>query len=300
MPKRTQKQQEWALASIALQDTWTDFFLSRKAMLCSPQTMRWYSATAGVFIKWLQENGTTSPDGVDARHVRAYLASLAERGLKDSSIHGHARAIRTFLRFCLSENYISQPVVFAMPVMGKLRLPVLNAEELKKLLAACEIPRDLALVMFLVDTGARRAELCALNWGDVSLDNGLVRIALGKGKKSRAVVIGIQTRRALIKYRRLVNHDDEMALFQTRAGKRIAPYGVRSLMKRLSKRAEVDVNCHALRRTFAALSLRAGMNVLHLQGLMGHASLAMTQRYVQILDDDLLSAHQKHGPIDNL
>jgi site-specific recombinase XerD len=40
------------------------------------------------------------------------------------------------------------------------------------------------------------------------------------------------------------------------------------------------------------------MNLLHLQGLLGHASLEMTRHYVQMLDEDLVEAHRLHGPID--
>ncbi|MCK5635711.1 MAG: tyrosine-type recombinase/integrase, partial [Anaerolineales bacterium] len=55
---------------------------------------------------------------------------------------------------------------------------------------------------------------------------------------------------------------------------------------------------HALRRTFATLSLKAGMNLIHLQGLLGHSTLEMTRRYLQVLDEDLVDAHRSHGPID--
>lgn len=53
-------------------------------------------------------------------------------------------------------------------------------------------------------------------------------------------------------------------------------------------------------RTFATLSLRGGMNPLHLQGLLGHSSLEMTRRYVSMVDSDLLAAHKEFGPVDNL
>ncbi len=42
------------------------------------------------------------------------------------------------------------------------------------------------------------------------------------------------------------------------------------------------------------------MDVLHLQAILGHASLDMVQHYAQMVDDDLLAAHHAHGPIDNL
>jgi integrase/recombinase XerD len=43
-----------------------------------------------------------------------------------------------------------------------------------------------------------------------------------------------------------------------------------------------------------------GMSVLHLQALPGHASLEMVQYYAQMIDDDLLDAHRKFSPVDNL
>jgi hypothetical protein len=55
-----------------------------------------------------------------------------------------------------------------------------------------------------------------------------------------------------------------------------------------------------MRRTFAILSLRAGMDALHLQALGGWASLEMVKHYAQLVDGDLLQSHKAHSPIDNL
>ena len=48
------------------------------------------------------------------------------------------------------------------------------------------------------------------------------------------------------------------------------------------------------------LSLRNGTDVLHLQAMLGHASLNMVYHYAQMTDEVLLQAHRQHGPIDNL
>jgi site-specific recombinase XerD len=57
------------------------------------------------------------------------------------------------------------------------------------------------------------------------------------------------------------------------------------------------VTTHSLRRTFATLSLRTGMDVLQLQALMGHSSLETTRHYVRLLDEDLKRTHKAHGPV---
>jgi len=299
MVNQTVKQQEWAVASYVLNDAYTDFVLSRQAMLCSPGTMRFYKFTAGKFVEWLISNSINAPEEITSRHVRSYLAELRSRKLSDSYINCHARAIRTLLRFFHSENYTTDLVTFKMPAIAKKRLLVLSAEELKQVIKACTSPRDKAIVLLLADSGIRRSELCNLNWGDVDLATGIVRIKRGKGGKARTVVIGANTRRTLLSYRRTIIQDDKTPLFLTKHNTRLSPRGLRSALLRVGERASVKFTPHALRRTFATLSLRAGMNLLQLQALLGHSSLDMTRRYVELLDEDLLQAHNLHGPIDN-
>ncbi len=76
--------------------------------------------------------------------------------------------------------------------------------------------------------------------------------------------------------------------------------GLRQALRRIGERAGFHITCLILRREFATLALRAGMNPLHLQALMGHTTLEMTRRYIQLARIDLLEAHNEHGPVDRL
>ena len=220
--------------------------------------------------------------------------------MSDSYINGHARAIKTLIRFWHREKYIPEVPTFKMPKIAKKRLPVLTAEQVKQAIDKCSTIRDKAIVMLLVETGLRRAELCALNWGNIDISSGIVRVAKGKGGKARAAVVGIKTRRVLIAYRRGILHEDKHPVFQISNGKRLSPNGLRSILLRISERAGFHITPHTLRRTFATLSLRAGMNLIQLQAMMGHSSLEMTRKYIQMIDEDLIEAHKEHGPIDNI
>ncbi len=301
MLSRTKTQQKWYLASLALTDAYTDFILSRQAMQCSPATLDFYKRTAGVFLKWIEEQNVTTPEQVDARHVRLYLAKLAGEGKADRTLHAHARAIRTLLRFWYAEKYIPALVTFAMPRIEKKRLLCLTAEQLNEVLTECKNPRDKALILFMADSGLRRGEITALNWGDVDIMSGLVKVKRGKGGKARSAVIGATTRRILLAYRRtLGNPSNETPLFISRSGSRFTGTGVLLIFRRLTKKTGIHITPHSLRRTFVILSLRAGMDILHLQAMLGHASLDMVQHYAQMVDDDLLQAHQAHSPVDNL
>lgn len=72
------------------------------------------------------------------------------------------------------------------------------------------------------------------------------------------------------------------------------------IFRRISHRTGIRVTPHALRWTFVILSLRNGMDVLHLQAMLGHASLDMVFHYAQMMDEDILQAHRQYSPVDNL
>jgi len=293
--------QKWTLASFALNDAYTDFILSRQAMQCTNDTLSFYRYTAGKFLSWLELQSVTTPQEVTARHVRAYLAELTARKLSDWTINDNARAIRTVLKFFNAEGYMSAPVKFDMPKVAKKRLPVLTAEQVRVTVKACISTRDKAVILLMVDTGLRRSEVIALNWTDIDFTNGLAIVKRGKGGKARSVVIGATARRALLAYRRtLDNVTDNAPLIQSRHGARFTGAGFLQLFRRIVKRSGVPMSPHVLRRTFVILSLRAGMDVLHLQALLGHATLDMVEHYAQLEDTDLLQAHNVYSPIDNL
>src|SRR5262245_28436584 len=126
----TSRAQVWNLASVALQDAYTDFMLSRQAKNVTPATLDFYQFTAGAFLSWLEGQNVTGPEQVTARHVRGYLALLIEQGKQDTTLHAHARAVRTLLRFWHFEGYAPSPIRFDMPKLAKKRLPVLTAEQL--------------------------------------------------------------------------------------------------------------------------------------------------------------------------
>jgi integrase/recombinase XerD len=299
--KTTEKNTALDLSAVALLDAYTDFILSRQAARRSENTIKFYQFTAGLFVQWLQGQAVGSPAELSARHVRAYLADLAGRGKSDGTIADHARGIRVMVRFWQSEGYLPAPVVFQIPKVAKKRLPTLDADTLARVISACDNPRDRALIMLMADSGLRRAEVIALNWGDVDMSSGLVMVHHGKGDKARSAVIGANTRRALLAYRRRHSKLEQRdPLFQTKQGGRFTADGFKQVFYKLRKRSGVNVTPHAMRRTFAILSLRAGMDPLHLQALGGWEGLEMVKHYAQLIDDDLLRSHKAHSPIDNL
>ncbi len=279
-------------------DALQDFFLAKRSALAAERTIEFYRRTAGDFVRWLLGQGITRPEDVSGQHVRSYLAGVRERGVSEATVRMHAAGVKAFCRFCTREWSMPAFVIdMPRPEQKRMRLP--SPGELGQLLEACPRPRDRALLLFLADTGARVSEAVALKWEDVDVETGLVRILRGKGRKARSVLIGIETRRALLRYRHTVPCAPADPLWGSRQG-RLTTWGVRSLFRRLERKTGLHFSPHDMRRFFATASLRGGMNVLHVQALLGHASLEMTRRYLSIVEDDLRRAHEEHGPVDRL
>lgn len=259
--------------------SYLDFVLSKKAQLLSDRTIEFYDRTAQPFAKAYEP----TPQG-----WRSYLADLQARGLSDSTIHLHAAGAKTYLRFLFREWDV-KPFEILMPKPAQRRMRIPTVDEFQRLLQAARSDRDRALLLVLADTGLRLSECASLTWEDIDLPTGAVRVVQGKGRRDRTVVLGLATRRALVR----------LGPCQGQVW-RLTRDGVKQVIRRLSQKTGIAVSPHDLRRFFATGSLRAGMSPIHVQRLLGHTTLAMTQRYAILVDDDLISAHAAHGPIDAL
>ena len=288
-----------------LRMTLDGFLTSREATRLSPVTVNWYRGMLQPFLAFLEKQGITAPEAIAPSHIRAFLVSLQRQGVKDNTVHAYARAVRAFLNFLVEEGIIPESPMrkVKMPRLDRRILPAFSPDDVRRLLAACDNPRDTAIVLCLLDTGLRAAEFTALNVGDVDLRTGAVQVRRGKGGKGRVAFLGAKARKALLRYllaRGEAKPEEPLWLSET-TGARLTAYGLRLLLRRLGKRADVE-HCHphTFRRTFALWSLRAGMNVYALQQIMGHSDLTILRRYLALVEQDLAEAHRKHGAVDNM
>lgn len=279
------------------------FQLENRARRYSPTTIDFYQKRLPRFIAWCEERGVTRLQDVTPGLLRGYLVTSQERGLAAHTVHGIARALRTWFFFCVEEGLIdkSPMVKVAMPRLPKKILPALEVEDVHRLLSVCETERDKAILLFLVDTGLRASEFVRLDAADVDLAQGTVSVRGGKGGKDRTTYIGVNTRKQLQRYYldagRPAPHEPVWRSLKT--GERLTTSGLRRLLQRLGDAAGVK-HCapHTFRRTFALWSLRSGMSIYHLQRLMGHEDIDVLRQYLDLVDSDIAGAHERFGAVD--
>ena len=301
------------LHSSSLRTSLAAFLLDKEASRCTPKTLEHYEYTLGGFISWLGDRGVDDVGRITPHDIRGFLVSLQRRGLKDTTQHAHARGIKAWLNWLVREGDLETSPMsrVSMPKLDQRVPPSFLSEDIARLLEACDRrrargARDYAIVLTLLDTGLRAAEICGLGHGDVDMRSGLTTI-LGKGQKQRTVRLGTRARSAVLRmlgYRECVAPGAPLWMGYDVNGKergRITPSGLLSILVRLGSRAGVT-SCgpHRFRRTFALWCLRDGMDLHSLRMLMGHSSLAVLQRYLALAGEDIERAHIAHSPVDRL
>ncbi|PWD50086.1 recombinase XerC [Serinibacter arcticus] len=162
------------------------------------------------------------------------------------------------------------------------------------------VRRDRAVLELLYGAALRVSELTALDLTSIQHGERLVRV-LGKGRKERVVPYGAPAARALGAWlavrEALVTADSGRALFLGRRGGRIDPRAVRTVVHEASRAAGgPDIAPHGLRHSAATHLLEGGSDLRSIQEMLGHASLATTQRYTHVSSERLLATFKQAHP----
>jgi len=147
----------------------------------------------------------------------------------------------------------------------------------------------------LLDTGLRLQELSSLAVEDLDMARQVIRVRQGKQQKERLVSFGRSAYSALSKYLDL-RQGSSPALWVTQNSKALQANGIRLMFERLRKRAgisDVRVSAHTFRHTFAINYLKNGGDVFTLQRILGHATLEMTRRYTNAMDQEYAIERQR-------
>jgi len=292
--------------------TWMEAFLiDRKASGVTSGTMHFYQIKLKLFSGYCESQTIKYVNQITPTFLRQYLLYIEETGHNPGGRHAAYRTIRTFLYWYEEEvmlkDFLNPIRKVKAPIVPVKQIEPISIENISKLIKACEKDtfagdRDTAILLCLLDTGARATEFLDINIEDVNQVTGDILIRQGKGRKPRYVYIGKQSRRALRKYLKQ-RTDANPALWVTHPRSdldRIKYCGLRGIIRRRSLAAEIQMpSLHDFRRAFALSMLRNGTDVFTLAKLMGHEGITVLQRYLKQTNQDTEAAHRRAGPVDN-
>ena len=285
----------------------------------SPRTLAAYRRDLAAYQKTVTARSGAGIDEAAGADVAAHIAAL--RGTHSASSVARAlSSVRGFHRFLVEEGLRTDDPALDLPTVSVTDLlpKALSEEETERLLGAVvgtgpTVLRDRALLEVLYGTGARVSEVVGLNLGDVagaveSADLALVRV-LGKGDKERVVPLGRLARdalevwlsgqgRPLLVPKKWRRRSDADAVFLNARGGRLTRAGAFGVVRNYADRVGLAerVSPHVLRHSCATHMLARGADVRVVQELLGHASIATTQRYTKVSPEHLRRAYEGAHP----
>jgi integrase/recombinase XerD len=250
----------------------------------------------------------------DAGAVEAYIADLARRGLSPATARRRISALRQFYRFLLQENVRADDPTSRLDAPKRARrLPkTLSVEEIERLIAAAETPRDTAIIELLYGAGLRVSELVALTLRAAPKPGQEHMIIEGKGGKERLVALGGPALEALAAHLAARASALPKAEAQReRAARWLFPSAsaadgkltrrrVGQILEAAAVKAGIDptrVSPHVLRHAFATHLVEGGADLRTVQTLLGHADIATTQIYTHVADSRLRALVETKHPL---
>jgi integrase/recombinase XerD len=266
------------------------------------------------FLVWLkEEHAVTEIAEVTRDVVTAYRLSLQAR----ASVKGTPYAlytqigILTALRFFFSwlvktGRLLTDPTIHLPRPRRPQHLPrSLKVSEVARVIASLPTTtlglRDRALVELLYGTGMRRSEVSRLRLDDIDLEQRVILIREGKGRKDRVVPLGKKAKQVLLDYLehgrvKLLRGKEQAAVFLGRRGERLSESQVTHRVAELGLKVHLKMAPHVLRHSCATHLLKGRADIRHIQRLLGHKSLQTTERYTKVEVADLREVIQRCHP----
>lgn len=259
------------------------FFYDHQARF-SLETIRSYEISLSQFFNFCVKEY----DSVKATDVRAFLASLEEKGLKQRSIKLKLAAIKSFYQYCMEENLLKKNPTLSVST------PKLD-DSLPKYLSSRQVAilrehtrkdlRDRALVETLYATGLRISELLNIKREDIKWESRQIWIRYGKGKKVRFVLFTNECELRLNSYLDTRGVQSEY-LFCNKKGGRLSRVFVEKKFQEFSDELGFKIVPHMMRHTFATHLTEKNMDFSYIQELLGHININSTRMYTRLKDDE--------------
>ena len=247
-------------------------------------------------------------NAITADHVRQYLADLMRNAAARATVQRRLSAIKAFFRYREASLGVTSPVRSLRSPKSQRHLPsILQESEARRLIEhkpdapmSPAAMRDRAILEVLYSSGLRVSELVGLDWRDIDDEIGMLTVRAGKGAKDRVVPIGEPALDALKAWRIAmpISADPNAPVITNLRGTRLTTRSVEKMVARRIQDSGLTASAtpHGLRHSFATHMLNAGADLRSIQEMLGHASLATTQRYTHVSVNHLKEVYRRAHP----
>ncbi len=279
-------------ASSSLPDSIRQFLDAKRADGLSAKTLANYALTLQLFNNYMGK----PPAQITADDIRCWLTYLrTERHMAKSSVQTYLTCVRSFFSWLHAEEKIQRNPLIRIKsthIDRKRSRQPLTQEDVERIRAAIETPKESAIFEAYLSTGCRLSELVGLPIDRIDWQSRSIKV-LGKGSKERTVYFSVRAKIAMEAYLN-ERKDSFTALFASAHGA-MNMRTIQTIVRDLGRRAGLScrVHPHKLRHTFATRALGAGMDIVMIQRLLGHENLDTTQIYAELAESAVRHSYEQ-------
>ena len=227
-----------------------------------------------------------------------------ERDRKVTSLNTHIRGWRVFFRFCAQREYMDDLEIKLLKADAEIKEPYTDAELrvlLKKPISNRWVEwRSWAIVNYLVATGNRASTVVNIKISDINFDDMTIHLVKVKNRRQQLIPLSPALKEVLENYLKTWEWNADDYLFPTYEGKQMTVSSLQSTIREYNiSRKVTKTSLHLFRHTFAKNFILAGGGMVQLQMLLGHSTLEMTRRYINVYGMDLKRDFERLNPLDN-
>lgn len=272
-------------------------------------TITAYRQDLNNFASWLQSKHQADIHDASKQNIQDWFAAEFPH-TKATTANRRLASLRRFYLWAIRNQICSDdPCIGISSAKQAARFPhTLSEAQVEDLLNAPNLNtnkglRDRAMLETLYATGLRVSELVNLNIQNISLNDGVIRVDMGKGGKDRLVPLGEEAIYWLEKYLQqsrpiILGQRSSDAAFITARASSMTRQAFWLMIKKYAQQANITVplSPHVLRHAFATHLLNHGADLRVVQMLLGHADISTTQIYTHVARERLKALHGKHHP----
>ena len=286
------------------------FITNQKVIGNTKETIEYYKKRIGYFIDFIKDKDIDDVVIDDYNSYAIYLINkITNKGtnLSSATIKTTLNASKIFLKYAYDNKYMINDVYKNIKPYKQVKktIVVLSTEDISKLLnSQNEFTivglRNLLAISLMLDAGLRVSEVVNLNVEDISKELGVIKV-FGKGKKERLVPLTDSIIKYYDKYVFLTSLYSGALFLDSDTGLRMTSSGISQMLRRIKKEQHfIKLHPHYLRHTFATLFLVNGGDPVHLQLILGHTTLYMTEQYLHLANQMTLQKQKKFSPLTNI
>lgn len=294
---------------VTIEEAFDTYIDEKKAMNKSYATIQ---SAEGSFKRWheyiVDKELSQNIADVTQEYIFSFTRHFLNEEMKPTSLNHYLRDVRAFLYWCM-EKKMFPAFKIRMVTEQEIIKETYTDEEIMKMIArpsktASYVEwRTWAIVNWCLATGNRAGTICDMKLGDINYTRREINIRKTKTNKAMIVPLSPALSSVLMDFTRSWRYDagNEGWLFPNIGEEQLTVNALKhSLAKYNNDRGVDKTSIHALRHTFAKNWIRNTGDVFRLQKLLGHSTLEMTRKYVNMFSEDLKEGFETYNPLDKL